>query len=179
MRNKKLIVIIGLMIMVGMTSLRISETNALTNPDYTKEIGVDSHWALYASLSPQDTFHIEFEVIAGGNMEIDFYLVDSYNYQRFKDDLSFSVYKIYEATTYASFTYTIPKDDTFYAIFDNPAIFIFTKTVEIIGDIDYYTAEDDDTAEDDEPPAIAGYNTIFLIGIISVISIILIKKRYK
>ncbi|MGQ4876284.1 MAG: hypothetical protein ACP6IY_19660 [Promethearchaeia archaeon] len=171
-----------LVLLAEFSCVGIYETKALNNPDYTVDIAVDEYFVIKADLSENDIWEIEFEVTSGGNLKIDFYLVDSYNFERYVNDQSFSVKKVYQGTTYALFNYTIPYDDYYYAIFDNPATFVNTKTVQIKSAISYYEENTDYFYKGTTSysyPYLLIFGGILLVGIIIGLIIAVVKKSKK
>ena len=60
--------------------------------------------------------------VSGGNKDINFYVFDKGNYNRWIDGLPNSHYiYIYRAADGASFTFSTDHDDDFYFVFDNPS----------------------------------------------------------
>ncbi len=142
----------------------ISKTNALENPDATIKIEQGDYDSLKVSLEEGTTLNIEVEVKKGGNKEIDIYLLDSENFERFEDDQSITSLKKYTEETYKSFEYIAPSQDEYRVVFDNSNDLLYSRTVDI-----KYTIE---------RGSINGYEIFLLISLIGIISAILIKKRY-
>jgi len=72
-----------------------------------------------------------FQVTAGGNLDIEFYFMDKANFDKYKGGQPFD-YIIYakRVTTYELAT-TIPKEDTYYLVFDNTFSIITSKTISL------------------------------------------------
>lgn len=113
--------------------IQIRSTVALDDPDYTFTLSPQEYAEThYSQELPVNTIiQCEFEVVSGGNLLIDHYLVDYENYQRFKNEQSFVAKKVYEDSNYANYEYMVPFNDYYYLIFRNPAVFIYSKTVHV------------------------------------------------
>lgn len=113
----------------GLGSNQISESRV---------IPAGSYLAYPVSMEEDDKIEVSFEVILGGNLDINVWVVDSANYLRYEDGESF-YYKIgLERYVNSDFQYTAITSDTYYVIFSNTFSLITSKTVDI--DIKYIPA---------------------------------------
>jgi len=71
-----------------------------------------------------------FEVTSGGNRDIDFFIVDSENYQKFENGKEFSCYLLHEKVTSLNWTFRVPYSDTWYVVYSNRFSIITSKHVE-------------------------------------------------
>lgn len=124
--RKRNIFLVLIMIM-GFSSLFICSNVAIDNPDYTETIPAGSYLYFNIGLDVGDILTIEFEVIAGGNKDIDLYIKnsDGYTVQDYGRVISGTIY------------FTAPYDDTFSIYFSNSFSTFTSKTVEINFDITY------------------------------------------
>jgi len=130
-KSKKLIILSSL-IFCFLFLFRTVNSVAINNPDYTLEISPNDYaYIKFYSLDVSDQLNVEVEVIAGGNNLVDIYLVDSTNFQKYQNGLSFSAKVAHQGVSYVNFDYTITYLDDYYLIISNPATFICVKTVEI------------------------------------------------
>lgn len=83
------------------------------------------------NLTQSETLKIEFEVIDGGNKDVDFYILDSVNFNKWDNSESFTYLVYRNRALYANINFVVPNNDTFYVIFSNSFSFITSKTVEI------------------------------------------------
>ena len=128
-KNKKTIIGTMLLLLTISGICGIQNISAIDNPDYTKTIpaGVKSYFNF--DLYEGDTLKIVFKVIAGGNKDIDFYILNSDG----------SYVEGFEKHRYIQGTFYLvaPYDDIFSVYFDNSFSLITSKTVEISFDIEY------------------------------------------
>jgi hypothetical protein len=95
---------------------------------------------LYYSFDMQvnDKIDVDFNVIAGGNLDIDVWVVDSANYDRLSDGDSFSYLIRLERYIESNFQFEAQSNGIFYVVFSNAFSIITSKTVEI--DIEFIPA---------------------------------------
>ena len=97
-------------------------------------INAGTHYTVYITdAETGGTIDGDFTVTSGNDVE--FFICDSDNYDRFLNSLSTSVYLHRSRTTTYSFDFTIPSDDTWYVVFSNEYSFITSKHLE--GYVDY------------------------------------------
>ncbi len=131
MKVKKLI-IASFILFFSLFFVFPSNSVGIDDPDSTFEIGPNNYKAVYWTSLPADyLITVEVEVTAGGDEEINVYLCDSDGYYEFQNEASFTAKKTYEGISYIYFEYTTTYEDSYYLILKNPAIFIYTKTVEV------------------------------------------------
>ncbi|HEC39806.1 hypothetical protein LCGC14_0482190 [marine sediment metagenome] len=88
MKNKKIIFTL-LTLLVSFSSF-VFPTSAINNPDYVEIIGPgDENYFLF-NLTENYVLKIEFEVITGGNKDVDFYILNSVNFDKWDNSESFS-----------------------------------------------------------------------------------------
>ncbi len=109
-----------------------TKTVAIDNPDAVWEIAPNDYKALYwESLSSGYRISVEVEVTEGGNLQVNVYLLDSEGYSDYYYGNPFSALAMYQGISYAQFTYDTTYNDSYYVVVENPANFVYTKTVEI------------------------------------------------
>lgn len=144
---------------------------AINNPDYIEIIEPGDEIYLPFDLVQNDELEIEFEVTAGSNKDVDFYILNSVNFVKWNNSESFSYIVFRNRAVYANINFIAPDNDTFYVIFSNSFSIITSKTVEI-----------DFTINPDSTSVVAFPLEELLIIIISVASIIVLASliiRYK
>lgn len=111
----------------GLVSLFVFPSVAIEDPDYTETISAGSRLYFNIDLDAGDILTIEFEVIAGGNKDIDLYIKNS-------NGVTIEDYgRLISGTIY----FNAPYDDEFSIYFSNTFSTFTSKTVEISFDITY------------------------------------------
>lgn len=102
--------------------------------DYVETFSVDVSalgYRAYSLYCEKDTGLIGyFEVTSGGNKDIDFFIVDSENYEKFTNLQEFTCYCLHEKVTSLSWIFETPYADTWYIVFDNSFSLLTVKHVE-------------------------------------------------
>ena len=174
MKNKNLI--LALLTVSVLFSFFLYPSIAIDNPDYIEIIGPGNAIYFSFNLEEYDELFIEFEVTAGANKDIDFYILNSENYDKWMNSESFSYYIFRSRAVYATIDFIAPDDDTFYVIFSNSFSIITSKTVEI----DFTIISSSDTANGVEILSIFLVWPFFIIiSIVIIILISLIIRYYK
>jgi len=129
MKNKYSI--LGLITFLVSLSFFILPSSAIDNPDYIEVITPGEAIFFPFILMQNEVLKIEFEVTDGGNKDVDFYILDSENYNKWENDTSFTYLVFRNRAVYANINFVAPDDDLFYIIFSNSFSIITSKTVEI------------------------------------------------
>ncbi len=146
---KKKNIILTLAMVLGFSSSFIISAIGIDDPDYTETIPPGSYLYFMFNLNAGDILTIEFEVIAGGNKDIDLYIKNS------NGDTIENYGRVISGTIH----FNAPYDDDFKVYFSNTFSLITSKTVEISFDITYaksiiiYSPKSTDTFDN-------GYNEI-------------------
>jgi len=111
--------LLGSLVIIPFATARpvlLPQGSYLITESFTLPSGYTSH---NKTLSDGDNLHIIVEVKSGGNLNIDFYVMDELNYSMWKADESASpeISRI-NITTYDS-DWVVPYDGTWYFVYDN------------------------------------------------------------
>ncbi len=120
-------VILTLLVIFVLSPFFINSSIAIDNPDYTETISAGAKIYFNINLDVGDTLKIEFEVIAGGNKDVDLYIENS-NGVKIED-----YGRVISGTIY----FIAPYDDAFRVYFSNSFSIFTSKTVEISFDFIY------------------------------------------
>ena len=129
MKNRKILfgTIILLFAITGICN--ISNVFAIDNPDYTETIPPGTYLELGIDVNKGDELRIEYEVISGGDKDVDFYI---------KDSDGNKVLDWGRVVGYGLCYFDAPYDDYFRVIFSNTFSIITSKVIEINLDIVAY-----------------------------------------
>ena len=173
MKNKNLF--IAFLTISVIFSFFLFPSIAIDDPDYIEVIGPGNAIYFTFDLEENDELIIEFEVTAGANQDVDFYILNSENYDKWLNSESFSYYIFRNRAVYATINFMAPDDDTFYVIFSNSFSIITSKTVEIVFVITYYS----DTANGEGIPSIMlEWPLLIIVAVVIVIILIFLIIRY-
>lgn len=157
MRQKVLIistVIMALMLTIPPIS---ADWVFVTNTyDGTFVIDPGGWYSLHAYRSEGYKAEFDFEVIAGGNRDIDFFICDAGNYSLWSDGYTAIVYKLHENVVSYTSNFIYPYSDTWYFVFSNTFSLISSKTVQFTNDLYQWQTL----------PATPGFGAIILVGLI-------------
>lgn len=135
MRNKR---IFGFSIVLFTLFLLYSTINivGIENPDKTITIDIDDSYTQEIYSVKNQILNFEAEVIQSGDLEVNVFLVDSENFNKFLFGVLFSPLREYRGVSYISFSYRFTNMDDHYIIINNPATSASSKTVEIKYSVD-------------------------------------------
>ena len=167
--------------------------HAIDSPDYVEDIGAGHKWMLGFDLTTKYELIVEFEVVEGGNKDIDIYIVDSENYDKLIQGHDFIYIKYYQRVISGTIFFTPEEDGKYWFIFDNTFSTFTTKKIEVKYDYSYIDEPDDGDNGDDSnsngtqlPEDTTDSNMIivliiggFVLIIVIVIIIAIIKKSKK
>ncbi len=124
MKNRN--VILTLITIFVLFPFFIISTIAIDNPDYTETILPGQTFVLGGNLNEGEIVRIEYEVVSGGNKDVDFYIKNS------TEDIIIDLGRV---TGYGLYHFNIPYDDYFKIVFSNTFSLITSKVIEIKIDI--------------------------------------------
>lgn len=129
MKNKRTIVGTILLLFVVSGFCNVINVFTIDNPDYIETIPAGTRLYFNFDLNKDDKLRIDFEVIEGGNKDVDFYILNSDG----------SYVEGFEEQRYikGTFYFTPSYDDTFSVYFSNSFSLFTSKTIEISFDIEY------------------------------------------
>ena len=102
-----------------------------SNVSETRVIPAGYYLAYPFTMEEDDKLDVSFEVISGGNLDINLWVVDSANYLRYADGDSFYYEFGLERYVNYDFQFKTEESDTYYVIFSNTFSLLTSKTVEI------------------------------------------------
>jgi hypothetical protein len=172
MKNKYSI--LGVLKLLISFSLFITPSSAIKNPDYIEVIVPGEAIFFPFDLTQNNILKIEFEVTDGGNKDVDFYILDSENYDKWNNSESFTYLVFRNRALYANINFIVPNNGTFYVIFSNSFSIITSKTVEID-----FTINPESINGVDFPLALVSLILIISIGVIVVLITLIIKYNRK
>ncbi len=166
---------------------------AIDNPDYVKDIDAGHRWMLGFDLTTEYELSLEFEVVEGGNKDINIYLIDSENYDELIQGRDFIYIKFYSRVVSGTIFFIPEEDGEYWFIFDNTFSTFTTKKIEIKYDYSYIGVPDngDGNGNGDsngtplpEDTTDSNIITILIIGgvvllIVIVVVIAIVKKSRK
>jgi hypothetical protein len=165
--------IFGLIMILISCSFFTIPSSALNNPDYIEVITPGDAIFFSFNLSQNDVLKIEFEVTDGGNKDVDFYILDSVNFNKWNNSESFSYLLFRSRAVYVNINFLVPDNDTLFIIFSNSFSIITSKTVEID-----FTLNPESNNEGTFPlEALLGIMIAVAIIIVSTFVIIVYKRR--
>ncbi len=133
-----------------------------------------SWFILYAYRGEGYKSVFEFEVIAGGNRDIDFFICNQGNYSLWSDGQACLVYKRHDNVVSWQSDFIYPYSDTWYFVFSNTFSIISSKTVQFTSDLyEWQTTPTIPSIPGIPPPALLGFG-IGAIGIITAIVILIV-----
>jgi len=178
MRGRTLLFIV----IIGLVAMVVPSTRGdwvYYQQDYSGTLNVSPltyrHLSAYRTTGYRE--YIDFDVTAGGNLDIDFFIVDSENFQNMENGYSFTAYNIQDRVTTYSGYFEFPYADTWYFVFDNTFSIITTKTVQV--QMDLYQWQDPTTPPGTTPTTPGGYyglppSTIGLIAGLVIVVIVVV-----
>ena len=131
MKNKHSSLGFVLLTIIISSTFFIFSSLAINNPDYIEVITPGDAIYFPFNLTQNDKLRIKFEVTDGGNKDVDFYILDSENFDKWDNDESFTYLIFRNRAVYARINFVVPSNDTYYVIFSNSFSIITSKTVEI------------------------------------------------
>ncbi len=152
---------------------------AIDNPDYVKDIDAGHRWMLGFDLTTKYELSLEFEVVEGGNKDVNIYLVDSENYDKLIQGRDFTYIKSYNRAV-SGIIFFIPEEDgKYWFVFDNTFSVFTTKRVEVKYDYSYIGGSQ--LPEDTTNSNIISYLIIggFVLILVVIVIIIIAKKSKK
>jgi hypothetical protein len=139
----------------------ILNVKALEDPDFTFTISPNDYRAVGWDYVPSGYKIVtKTEVVAGGNKQINLYLLDQENYDRYKEGGDVYALVSYEGITYKEFNYTVSTSDGYWVVYENPANFIYSKDVETIVDAVKVQEEETDGGDSNGGFTVSDYITI-------------------
>ena len=175
MKNKN--IILPFLTLLASFSFFIFPVSAINNPDYIEIIGPGDEDEIYFlfDLKENNVLKIEFEVTAGGNKDVDFYILNSVNFVKWNNSESFSYIVFRNRVVYANINFVVPYNDTFYVIFSNSFSIITSKTVEI----DFTLTDSNDRGDKPSFPLEISLIIIISVAIIIVLGSLIIRYNKK
>ena len=162
---------------------------AIDNPDYVKDIDAGHRWMLGFDLTTKYELSLEFEVVEGGNKDINIYLVDSENYDKLIQGRDFTYIKYYQRAVSGTIVFTPEEDGKYWFVFDNTFSVFTTKKVEIKYDYSYIgepdNGNDSNGTQLPEDTTDSNIISILIIGgfvlilVVIVVIVVIIKKSGK
>lgn len=162
---------------------------AIDNPDYVEDISAGHRWMLGFDLTTKYELIVEFEVIEGGNKDVDIYLVDSENYDKLIQGRDFIYIKYYQRAVSGTIFFTPEEDGKYWFVFDNTFSTFTTKKIEVKYSYSYIGEPDNGDNSNDSngtqlPEDTSGSNTIvilmiggFLLILMVVVIIVVVVKK--
>lgn len=129
-KSKKLIILSSL-ILCFLFLFYTVDSVAIDNPDYVKDIPAGGRWMFGSYLSTRAELTVEFEVIEGGNKDIDIYIIDSENHDKLIQGYDFTYIKYYQRVISGTIGFTPEEDGNYWFVFDNTFSIFTSKIVEI------------------------------------------------
>jgi len=107
----------------------LPQSSYLITESFTVPSGYMSH---NITLSAGDKLHIWVDVIGGGNLDIDFHVMDETNYNAWKAGESASPQITYTNTTTLDCNWVVPRDGAWYFVYDNTLGSVSSKDVTTV-----------------------------------------------